>query len=80
MLKNFGLCIVMLFFQSVWVYVDNYMLMTNFLVNIAAFNTKDEDYHEHIDNINDSDGKLYINLTVKSKQSRYRNETLNDGY
>lgn len=40
-----------------------------FLVNIATFNTKDEDYHEHIDNINDSDGKPYVNLTVK-KQTR----------
>lgn len=36
-----------------------------FLVNMAIFNTQDEDYHEHIDNIYDSDGKPLVNLTVK---------------
>lgn len=38
-----------------------------FLVNMATFNTKDEDYHEHIDNIYDSDGKTLVNLTVKKQ-------------
>ena len=38
-----------------------------FLVNIAVFNTQDEDYHEHIDNIYDSDGKPFVNLTVKKQ-------------
>ena len=46
--------------------------LEKFLVNIASFNTKDEDYHEHIDNINDSEGNPYVNLTVR-KQMPERN-------
>ena len=36
-----------------------------FLINIAEFKTKDEDYHEHLDNILDSEENPYVNLTVR---------------
>ena len=36
-----------------------------FLVNMAEFKTEDEDYHEHIDQINDSEGNPLVNLTVR---------------
>lgn len=36
-----------------------------FLINISMFKTQDKDYHEHIDQIQDSDGNPLVNLTVR---------------
>lgn len=36
-----------------------------FLVNMAMFKTKDEDYHEHIDQLYNSIGEPIANITIK---------------
>ena len=41
--------------------------MGKFLINAALYKTDDEDYHEHIDRLRDSDGNPKVNLIVKRK-------------
>lgn len=38
-----------------------------FLINIAMFKTEDEDYHEHLETIKNSDGQPTVNITVRKK-------------
>lgn len=38
-----------------------------FFVNIAMFQTKDEDYHEHIDQLCNSDGNPIANIIIRKK-------------
>ena len=38
-----------------------------FLINIAMFKTEDEDYHEHLETIKDSEGNPMVNITVRKK-------------
>lgn len=39
--------------------------MGKFLINIAMYKTDDEDYHEHIDQLRDSEGNPKVNIIVK---------------
>ena len=39
--------------------------MGKFLINIAMYKTDDEDYHEHIDQLRDSEGNPKVNIVVK---------------
>lgn len=36
-----------------------------FLINVAMFQTDDEDYHEHIDNLLNNNGDAAVNLTIR---------------
>ncbi len=36
-----------------------------FLINMAMYKTEDEDYHEHIDDIHNSEGDSIANITIR---------------
>lgn len=39
--------------------------MGKFLINIAMYKTEDEDYHEHIDQLKDSEGNPTANIIIR---------------
>lgn len=39
--------------------------MGKFLINMSMFQTEDEDYHEHIDQLQNNEGKPIANMTIK---------------
>lgn len=41
--------------------------MGKFLINMAIFRTEDEDYHEHIDKLQDRSGNPIANITIRKK-------------
>lgn len=41
--------------------------MGRFLINIALYETDDEDYHEHIDQLRDSEGNPKVNMVIKRR-------------